>query len=40
MVFTIVGLGLNAQKKYDIVASVWLSYHPDEQSKIFRYCFK
>ena len=35
IVFTVAGLSINAQKKYDIAAFVWPSYHPDERAKIF-----
>lgn len=32
---TLVLTNINAQKKYDVAAYVWPSYHPDERAKIF-----
>jgi len=34
LIVMIIG-GMNAQKKYDIAAFVWPSYHPDDRAKIF-----
>ena len=35
IVLTVLSLGISAQKRYDIAAFVWPSYHPDERAKIF-----
>ena len=34
-VLAVISLGANAQKRYDIAAFVWPSYHPDDRAKIF-----